>query len=117
MFVIPFVFAFYPELLLIPAAMLNPDPVAGVKAFLPGYDGTIHMDALLWLLARLTVALYLLASALARFDHRHLGWLEVTLRLVLAVAVLAADPWINGGAIMAALFVIYLARRSVPVAA
>jgi len=110
MFVIPFVFAFYPELLLIPAATLSPDPGAGVNAYLPGYDGTIHFGALLWLLARLAVALYLLASALARFDHADLGWLGIGLRLALALLIMASDPWISGGASFAA--VLFLFSRS-----
>jgi len=112
MFVIPFVFAFYPELLLIPAAMLSPDTVGGTKEFLPGYDGTIHIDTFLWLLARLTLALYFLASALARFDHRPLGWVGISLRLILAVALLTSDAWVNATAIMGAVVVIYVARKS-----
>jgi TRAP-type uncharacterized transport system fused permease subunit len=112
MFVIPFVFAFYPELLLIPAAMLSPDSVGGNNTFLPGYDGTVHIDAFLWLLARLTLALYLLASALARFDYRPLGWLGISVRLILAVALLASDTWVNAAAVMAALAVIYAAPKS-----
>ena len=38
------------------------------KTFLPGYDGSIDWQGLGWLLFRLVVALYLLASALTRFD-------------------------------------------------
>lgn len=103
MFVIPFVFAFYPELLLIPAAQI--DPTASDGAFLPGYDGTIHLPALLWLIARLVVSLYLLSSALARFDRAALSSSHVLLRLALAVTVMAG-PWsihLTGLAITAAL--------------
>ena len=58
MFVIPFVFAFYPELLLIEPAVK--DPTSGSGGYLPGYDGQVHIAALLFLIARLVLALYLL---------------------------------------------------------
>ena len=68
MFVIPFVFALYPELLLIEAAVLDPGSMPSAAQYLPGYDGEIHYGPLVWILARLILALYLLASALAGFD-------------------------------------------------
>ena len=40
MFIIPYIFAFYPELLLIQEAQLDPNSKTG--AFLPGYDGEVH---------------------------------------------------------------------------
>ena len=60
----------------------------------------------------LTLALYFLASALARFDHHPLGWMGISLRLILAVALLTSDAWINAAAIMGAVVVIYVARKS-----
>ncbi len=95
MFVIPFVFAMYPSLLLIEAAVLDPTAGIGQKAYLPGYDGQIHLDQLLWLLARLLIALYLLASALARFDRIQLQLWEVVARLGLAVATVHTYPYVN----------------------
>jgi TRAP transporter 4TM/12TM fusion protein len=80
MFTIPFVFAMYPELLLIEQAQRDPSVTSGL-AYLPGYDGTVETGALLLLLARLGLALYLLASALARFDPRALAGWEWPLRL------------------------------------
>ena len=60
-FTIPFVFAFYPELLLIEQAQVAQSfDVSSAKAFLPGYDGTIHIQSLLWLVAKLMVSLYLI---------------------------------------------------------
>lgn len=112
MFVIPFVFAFYPELLLISAATLSPETGVGAQYYLPGYDGSIHIAALIWLLLRLTVALFLLASALARFDQKALSWPEIGLRLLIASAIMASQPWINGGALLCAALVIYPAHRS-----
>lgn len=95
MFVIPFVFAFYPELLLIPQAVIAPGPPGGEIVYLPGYDGELHLGSLLWLLVRLAAALYLLASALARFDRVRLAMWEVAARLAAAAAILAADPLVS----------------------
>ena len=110
MFTIPFVFAFYPELLLIEQAQLaqSVDGVASVtKNYLPGYDGTIHLDMLFWLLFRLAVALYLVASALSRHDTSSLSRFEVLLRLTLGVLVLWKDPLVANLALVAA--ALYLA--------
>lgn len=105
MFTIPFVFAFYPELLLIEQAQIAPSAdgsLGGEKTYLPGYDGTIHWDALGWLLLRLVTALYLVASALSRYDAARLTTPEVALRLVLALLVLWKSPMIAGGALAVA---------------
>ena len=102
MFTIPFVFAFYPEILLIEQAQLAPSTdgsLGGKKTYLPGYDGTVHWDALSWLLLRLVVALYLVASALSRFDRARLSMFEIFLRLVLAVLLLMKAPVIAGTAL------------------
>ena len=63
MFTIPFVFAFYPELLLIEQALI--DPTSPTNSPLPGYENGIDFVGLSWLLARLVLALYLVATALA----------------------------------------------------
>ncbi|MCC0077456.1 MAG: TRAP transporter fused permease subunit [Rhodobacter sp.] len=93
MFVIPFIFAFYPELLLIEPAQLDPNGV-GANAFLPGYDGTIAWLPLAWLIARLSVALYLLGSILARFDMRPIGGAEMIARVVAAVLLVSSPVWV-----------------------
>ena len=83
MFTIPFVFAFYPELLLIEQAQFAPSidgSLSDKKTYLPGYDGTVQLEALGWLVLRLVVALYLVASALSRFDAARLSMYEVALR-------------------------------------
>jgi len=108
MFIIPFVFAFYPELLLIDAAVIDPKSTGSVVEYLPGYDGQVYWVPLLWLLARLGLALYLIASALAQFDHKHLASWEVVLRLVLAAMVMIGAPIIHGPAIVAALALLVL---------
>lgn len=91
MFVIPFVFAFNPEILLVQAAVLSPDFATSGQQFLSGYDGEFHLLLLLWLLARLGLTLYLLASALARFDQTGLPVWEVAVRLALALLVLSGN--------------------------
>ena len=91
-FMVPFVFAFYPELLLIEQAQLAPAAGDAAKQFLPGYDGSIDIAGLCWLLIRLVLSLYLIASALSRFDARRLSGWEVAGRLILAVIVLLKTP-------------------------
>ena len=85
---IPFVFAIYPELLLIEAAVIDPASLPSAAEYLPGYDGQLHLGPLLWLLLRLSIALYLLASALASFDRKTLTGFDIILRLVIAALVL-----------------------------
>ncbi|PCH98016.1 MAG: C4-dicarboxylate ABC transporter [Rhodobacteraceae bacterium] len=92
MFVIPFVFAFYPELLLIEAAQLN--PAGGGERYLTGYDGQTHILSLVWICVRVSIALYLLASALAVFDRKRLQKWEVITRLVLSALVIATIGWV-----------------------
>ena len=109
MFVIPFVFAMYPQLLIIEQAVLDPAATTE-KAYLPGHDGTLNVPELLWIVARLLVALYLLASALARFDARPLASWEFILRLFCAGAIMASAPMVHGGALIAAIALIVLHR-------
>lgn len=90
MFVIPFVFAFYPELLLITPAITDPSPKAN-GAFLRGYDGTLHWAAIAFVMLRVIFALYLLASALAHYDSAPLPKWEVAARLELAVLVVKGN--------------------------
>ncbi|MEL6206869.1 MAG: TRAP transporter fused permease subunit, partial [Pseudomonadota bacterium] len=113
MFVVPFVFAFHPELLLIDEAVLDPQS-AGGAGFLPGYDGQVALGAFALLLLRFVVALYLLSSALAGFDRRSLAPWEIALRLALAVLLMmkAEVIWIGAG--LAALATMVAHRRPLP---
>ena len=97
MFAIPFVFAFYPELLLIDQALI--DPTSPSKARLPGYENGVSITALVWLLARMVLALYLVASALAQYDAKPLSLVEVIIRLATAVAILVRPEYIHIAAI------------------
>ncbi len=106
MFIIPFVFAMYPELLIIPAAVLDPSSLPSAAKYLPGYDGTLNVGALAWLVARLITALYLLASALARFDRAPLASWEWIARLVLAGLMMFSEPLVHGPAILASILLV-----------
>lgn len=97
MFTIPFVFAWYPELLLIEEAVTITDDM-GRRVLIEGYSGTVNLIALTLLGMRLVLALYLMASALARFDRGLLARWEIVLRLLAAVLVLwkaALVMWIG----------------------
>ncbi|MEO9517582.1 MAG: TRAP transporter fused permease subunit [Paracoccaceae bacterium] len=99
MFTIPFVFAWYPELLLIEEAVTITD-AAGRSTLIEGYSGTVDWLALTLLGLRLIFALYLMASALAKFDHGPLQRWEVALRLLAAVLLLwktAMFMWVGLG--------------------
>ena len=110
MFLIPFVFAFYPELLLIPQAQI--DPNSSTNAFLPGYDGEIHLASLAWLGARLALAFYLVGSVLARFDFKALSTPEMGLRAVAAFMLVMSWPTIYGAGIVMTIGLLALHVRS-----
>ena len=106
MFVIPFVFAMYPEILLIEAAVLDPGSLPSAAQYLPGYDGQVYLGHLIWVLVRLMFALYLLASALAQFDRQALARWEVFARLGLAALIMFKAPMIFGPALVIAVVLI-----------
>ncbi|WP_432816845.1 TRAP transporter permease [Sulfitobacter sp. JB4-11] len=110
MFAIPFVFAFYPELLLIDQALI--DPASPGKAFLAGYEDGVQVLPLMWLIARLLLALYLLASALARFDTQRLGLVEIAARLGVAGALLARPEIVHLSALAVAAALLFLHRQA-----
>jgi TRAP transporter 4TM/12TM fusion protein len=103
MFTIPFVFAFYPELLLITQAVI--DPATGT--FLEGYDGQIDILWLAFLMARLALALYLVSSAMAAYDQRELGKAQIALRILLAVLIMTKPIEIYGAASVAGVALIF----------
>lgn len=87
MFTIPFVFAWYPELLLIEEAVTITND-AGQRVLIEGYSGTTDWGQLTLLLGRLALALYLLASALTRFDKSTISAPEMVLRLICGMLIL-----------------------------
>jgi TRAP transporter 4TM/12TM fusion protein len=108
MFLLPFIFAFYPELLLIDAAKMDPFATPGANAFLEGYGPGVDWPALGLLLARLVLALYLIASALTRFDASRLSRWEIAARLGLALAILLRAPEVHWTAAALALALVVL---------
>ena len=104
MFTIPFVFAIYPELLLIDQAVIDPS----TGAFLSGYDGQIDVAWLVLLLARVALALYLVSSAMAAFDQKPLGVGQIIIRIILAVFVMAKPLEVYGAAMVAGLGIIVM---------
>ncbi len=110
MFMIPFVFAFYPELLLIDQALI--DPASPSKEFLPGYENGAEAGPLIWLMFKLVLALYFVASALARYDTGPLSMPWVIVRLAIAVGLLMRPEMIHFGAIALGLAVLVVHRFS-----
>ncbi len=108
MFVVPFIFAFHPELLLIHEAVLDPRSPGGT-GYLTGYDGQVHLALLALLIARLILALYLVSSALAAFDRNRLVPWEIAARLGLAVLLMVKVDavWIVAGIAAVALLVLH----------
>ena len=118
MFVIPFVFALNPELLLISEAVLDPASSSGSEViYLPGYDGTVDWGNLGLLIARLVLSLYLIASALARYDSKPLAFWDTLLRIGLAAMIMLGEVQILLPAVVAAVALLGFhnlsARRSV----
>jgi TRAP-type uncharacterized transport system fused permease subunit len=104
MFVIPFVFALHPEILLIEAAFIDPTGTQGGEVqYLQGYDGKVYFLPLMYLLLKVVLALFLLASALARFDTEKLTRGNIVLRLVLAGALISTAQWISLVALIVAI--------------
>lgn len=103
MFAIPFVFAFYPELLLIDGAFKAAAGAGTIPTRPDGFDPLTFVS----ILVRLPVSLYLLASALSRFDRMPFGYGEAGLRIALAVGLLFTT-WLIAlpAAILAALVVV-----------
>lgn len=97
MFAIPFVFAFYPEFLLIEQALVDPASPSGTP--LAGYEDGVSWASFLWLSARLVLALYLVASALARYDAYALKMPWVFARLILAVLIMMRPETIHLAAV------------------
>ena len=105
LFTIPFVFAWYPELLLIEEAVTITDET-GRKALIEGYSGEIAWGALTLLGLRLVLALYLIASALTRFDQAPMARWEVAARLLVAILVLwKTTPVMLAGIVLALLII------------
>lgn len=114
-FIVPFVFAFYPELLLINDAIIDAQSASG--GYLPGYDGQFAYGAFALLLMRLILALYLLSSALAAYDKSRLPPWEIMVRLTLAVLLMMKPEtvWIGAAAVSLAVLFVHARRPLDPI--
>ncbi|MDG1999254.1 MAG: TRAP transporter fused permease subunit [Amylibacter sp.] len=110
MFAIPFVFAFYPELLMVDQALIDPSSPTGAR--LPGYENGVQIGTLMWLIARLVLALYLVASALAAHDAKPLSFISVLVRLATASAILVKPEMVHFAAIAFAIGLLTLHHLS-----
>ncbi|MEO0380897.1 MAG: TRAP transporter fused permease subunit, partial [Pseudomonadota bacterium] len=114
MFTIPFVFAWYPELLLIEEAVTITDS-AGRRTLIEGYTGDVDWAGLAMLGLRIAIALYLIASALTKFDRMSVRGFEVLLRLLAAVLVLwktAMIMWVGLGLAALVIAIHYIRART-----
>ena len=89
-FIIPFVFAFYPTILIIETF-----------EFLPFF----------WIVLRTCFCIWMFSSALSGYDRRALSIFEIIMRLVVAFAVLAISPTIHIPAILIGVGLIMLDRH------
>jgi TRAP-type uncharacterized transport system fused permease subunit len=96
-FIIPFAFAYNPLILTVPAA-------GAVFAWGP----------YLWLVAKLLLGIYLLGSALVRFDRQALRWPATLARMVAAVLLFAPGHYsdMTGGVLAALLLATHHLRRA-----
>lgn len=106
MFAIPFVFAFYPELLLIDAAFISQagDAIDGRPT---GFDTVTFFS----IITRLTIALYMIASAFAGFDLARLTRREQFVRFALGIGILATSWMVYVPALLAAATLVVLSFR------
>lgn len=90
-FIIPFIFAFYPTILIIEEFSLFP---------------------FIWIVIRTCFCIWLFSSALSGFDRRKLTIPEIVLRFVIAFACLALDPIYHLPAIVIGLALIFIDVRA-----
>lgn len=117
-FLVPFVFVFYPELLVIEPAFVA-DMVSG--AYVSDRPNGFEWATFASILPRTLLAIYLLSSGLAGFDAARMGPWEIAARLVLAILVLLVPFAVHGPAVVAAIGLVVVhhirARRSLASAA
>lgn len=108
-FIVPFIFALYPELLLIDAAVMSPLQDGGeASMYLSGYDGTLDLAALSVVVVKLILSLYLISSVLAKYDVITLSNAECVLRIILATTILVYSPTISGTSFVIAISLLIL---------
>ena len=81
---------------------------SGQITYLTGYDGTVDTGALVLILARLVLALYLLSSALSGFDRDKLHPIEIAVRLTLAILLMTRHEMLYLGAAISGIILVVL---------
>jgi len=89
-FIIPFVFAFYPTILIIEE---------------------FQLAAFVWIVLRTCFCIWLFSSALSGYDRRELSVIEIAIRFVVAFAMLVTDAYIHIPAIVIGMLVILFDKR------
>lgn len=84
MLIVPFIFAFHPELLLIEDAFLTSSGNT-----IASHPNGFTLLGFLWIVVRLPLVLYLIATALVGFDRQSVNGIERILRLLVAVGCLS----------------------------
>jgi len=90
-FIIPFVFAFYPTILIIEEFQLLP---------------------FVWIVARTCFCIWLFSSALSGYDRRALSMLEIAIRFLVAFTMLSTSPYIHVTAMVVGILLILYDRRA-----
>lgn len=86
-FIIPFVFAFYPTLLIVEEFQLLP---------------------LIWISVRTVFCIWLFSSALSGYDRRRLTWFEIVARFIVAFALLVPQPTIHIPALLLGVVLVFI---------
>jgi TRAP-type uncharacterized transport system fused permease subunit len=91
-FVIPFAFVYNPLILTVPEA-----------------GATFAWSPYLLLVTKLALGIYVLASALVRFDRRRLGWMAVGGRIIAAILLFAPGAFsdLAGGVLAVTLLAVH----------
>jgi len=108
MFIVPFIFVFYPELLVINDAFIA-DKMTG--EFIPSRPNGFEIQQFLSIIPRTLLALYLISSALSNFDIKTIGNWEKYLRLGLAILILTIPISIHGPAVIFSLGLLFYHRK------
>ena len=79
---------------------------SSIKSYLPGYDGTVSLGPLMWLVFKLLIVLYLVASALMGFDAKRLSTIWTIVRIIVAILILIKIPAISISALIFAFVIL-----------
>ena len=109
MFIVPFVFAFYPEILLIDAAFIADTNSGEMMASRPnGFEWGQFIS----IMPRLLLVIYLLVTAFAAFDFRTIDRWDRYIRFALIIPMLMTPLWVYVPACALAIFLLLRSRKA-----